>query len=711
MKKIVWFLILFIFSFILNLHLNLKIYALDIKANVKFEDYIKQIVAEEVNKAFEKYDNNVKKKLTPEEMNFLISTITDQIIYRAVPLITGEVAKDDTNNIENIVLAKIKNKPITASDVLEEYLKLPQSSKIFLNTVEKVKNFLNDVVIINQIIQMEAINKKIADKDEVKQQINKAFENLLIETYFKQIKDNISKSIQIDENEIVKYYEENKKEKFQIKDCITLANIFVKFDANDSTSIQIARNKIEKAKVELDVGVPFEKVWEKYSDDKTHTNGVLGVFKKDTYSNNPIISEAFARNRGEYTNIIKGNNGFYILKVLEKNEAKTIPLNDVKTIIENELKTKKENEKLEEWFKTIKSKYEIKIFHERIGGEPDTVEVNTKKEISNLNVLKERIKLNESNDKPIQIKSSKEKNKSKNLKVKKNNKTKTTNIVKSENNLESKKNVLVSQDLNEVLAIVNDVKITRLDYNESIAQLPNYQKINLNKHSDRLSIIEKIINRIVLKKEALLAQVQNLPSFKKEIKDLENKIIARALIFEEVTKKLNEPSEQELKAYFKKNSNEYQVRHILISVKNINDTIEVENAKKQAMLVYKKALTSDFNQLAKQYSEDVSKNDGGLLPPFTYDDMAEAFSEAVLKLKIGEVSKPVLTNFGFHIIKLENIKPLSYVEIKNKLKEKISGAAQKKALNEYIEKLKEEYPFEILESNIQLVIDKNFFQR
>ncbi len=752
-------------------------FAYDVEQNpdVKFENHVRQIVAEEVNRAFEKYGGASKNTLKPAELsNVLIPIITEQVVKRSIPLITGSGGTAASQgSSDSLILAKIKNKLITANDAIEEYFKLPQNSRVFLNTFDKLKSFLTEVVIVNQIVIMEAEAKALGAREEIKIQVDKAFENLLIESYYKQIKDDIIKSVTITETDILKFYEDNKQARFQIKDCVTLANIFVKYNPDDSNSIQLARTRIEKAKMELDLGTHFEKVWEKHSDDKTHKNGVLGTFRRDMYSDNSIINEAFSRNLGEYTNVIKGNNGFYILKVLEKNDSKTIPLADVKNLIESELKSKIENDRLEEWLKTVKAKYNIRIYRDKIGGAADTIEVGQQSNSILADISDESAGKNngsaaaknaltagglkndnggkaasetgagavadKSADKAVKTsakkngQASKKKTNSKKSKTtaKKDKKAPAAKNGKDKNKETSDDEAAASltpsvdsgsaatgdtavksfDNLNEVLAEVDGVKITRLNYNESISQLPSFHKSDFNKFADRLAIVEKIINRIILKKEAQLAQIQNSPAFKKEMKDIENKILARALIFEEVTKKLEEPSAKELKDYFNRNKAEFQVRHILISVKNSNDQNEIEAARQKAQGVYEKIDTQDFVQLARQYSDDVSKNEGGLLPSFTYDDMVENFSEAVSKLKAGAVSKPVLTHFGFHIIKLEQVRPLEFNEVKSRIKEKISGAAQKKALMSYIESLKESYACELNEANIQKAIEQKLFQR
>jgi len=71
-------------------------------------------------------------------------------------------------------------------------------------------------------------------------------------------------------------------------------------------------------------------------------------------------------------------------------------------------------------------------------------------------------------------------------------------------------------------------------------------------------------------------------------------------------------------------------------------------------IVARLAKGEEFEALAKQYSQDGSKETGGDLGYFTAEEMVPAFSKATFALKVGEVSQPVQTEFGWHVIKLED---------------------------------------------------------
>jgi peptidyl-prolyl cis-trans isomerase SurA len=103
------------------------------------------------------------------------------------------------------------------------------------------------------------------------------------------------------------------------------------------------------------------------------------------------------------------------------------------------------------------------------------------------------------------------------------------------------------------------------------------------------------------------------------------------------------------------NTTSIQVAHILIQTSETTDPIEDAFFLKIANDVYEKAKKGeDFSELAIEYSDDENtKHNGGILPFFGIGNMVLPFEQAAFALKnIGDVSEPVRTRFGYHIIKL-----------------------------------------------------------
>ena len=125
-------------------------------------------------------------------------------------------------------------------------------------------------------------------------------------------------------------------------------------------------------------------------------------------------------------------------------------------------------------------------------------------------------------------------------------------------------------------------------------------------------------------------------------------------------------TEEEVKAYFDENSQEFkkpktvEARHILFAVEQDADPQTVETAGLKARQVWEMARGGrDFAELAKQYSEGPTKDAGGYLGTFKQEDMIKPFADRAFAMKAGEISEPVRTQFGWHIIKVEKVNEAS----------------------------------------------------
>jgi peptidyl-prolyl cis-trans isomerase D len=143
----------------------------------------------------------------------------------------------------------------------------------------------------------------------------------------------------------------------------------------------------------------------------------------------------------------------------------------------------------------------------------------------------------------------------------------------------------------------------------------------------------------------------------------------------------------QVSAYYEAHPDEFEIpeqveaSHILIQVDDTADEAEVEAARKEAQAVYQRAVKGeDFAELAKETSQGPSAEDGGYLGKFDRTSMIQPFSDAAFALKPGEISEPVKTRFGWHVIKVVNrfdaqVKTLEQVaeEIKTRLRQEEMG--------------------------------------
>jgi len=157
------------------------------------------------------------------------------------------------------------------------------------------------------------------------------------------------------------------------------------------------------------------------------------------------------------------------------------------------------------------------------------------------------------------------------------------------------------------------------------------------------------------------------------------KIKSRYLVFRPADYKARvHVSEDEVKTYYDENRADFsspetvEARHILIKVNKDADEAAVEAARRRAQAIYERAVKGeDFAKLAKEFSEGPSRNQGGYLGTFARGKMVKPFEEKAFALKSGEISEPVRTDFGWHIIKVEKHNPahtLTLEEAQNRIR-------------------------------------------
>lgn len=108
----------------------------------------------------------------------------------------------------------------------------------------------------------------------------------------------------------------------------------------------------------------------------------------------------------------------------------------------------------------------------------------------------------------------------------------------------------------------------------------------------------------------------------------------------------------------------------------------------------------DFAEGARKYSNCPSKNSGGALGEFSQGKMVPEFEKAVFSMKPGEISNPVKTQFGYHLIKVDNIndaKKSTFEEVKNEAKNQCLLEKQRQVYITKQEELKEKYPVKLFE--------------
>lgn len=164
-------------------------------------------------------------------------------------------------------------------------------------------------------------------------------------------------------------------------------------------------------------------------------------------------------------------------------------------------------------------------------------------------------------------------------------------------------------------------------------------------------------------------------------------------------------SEPLVRAYYEENIEIYKekkkikARHILFKLDQNATEEDEKNVKERALKVLEKARKGeDFATLAKDYSEGPTKEKGGDLGTFSEGQMVKPFEAAAFKLKKGEVSEPVKTSFGYHIIKVEDITEAytkSFDEVRGQIAETLGKVNRADLAHEKALSLIDQMPYEV----------------
>ena len=225
-----------------------------------------------------------------------------------------------------------------------------------------------------------------------------------------------------------------------------------------------------------------------------------------------------------------------------------------------------------------------------------------------------------------------------------------------------------AKDLNNIVAAkVNDHIISAQDVLNVINTLPqNIKKKPLPEIYPR--VVNELINQYLITKQAYNEKLDLDQNVINLVKKSQDKILAKYWLNNYIK---SETKEEKIKNFYNNYLKSFQ------KYKEANASHILVKNKEEANAIIKKINNkSKFSELAKTHSTGPSGKNGGNLGWFGPGQMVKEFEQATFALEKGEVSQePVKTKFGFHIIKLNDIrdaKPKKLDEIKQNIIDKIT---------------------------------------
>ncbi len=228
---------------------------------------------------------------------------------------------------------------------------------------------------------------------------------------------------------------------------------------------------------------------------------------------------------------------------------------------------------------------------------------------------------------------------------------------------------------------VNGRKISEEQLKSALSGFNESQKERiLEEKTSRDQLIDSLVSQELLVQEAEKESLQSTQEYKQALDTFRRQFLASLLVKKKLNSKLNEKA---VKRYWQRNRFRYsteqvRVHHILLDTR--------KEAKKILDLAKKK--DADFQKLAEKYSKDSSAvNNRGDIGYITRDRMDPEFTGVAFRTKVGKVSGPVKTAFGFHIIKVVDRVSgdvLSYNDVQLKVK----AALRNELVNRYVTELR-----------------------
>ena len=240
----------------------------------------------------------------------------------------------------------------------------------------------------------------------------------------------------------------------------------------------------------------------------------------------------------------------------------------------------------------------------------------------------------------------------------------------------------------KILATVGGKPITEMDVEMMLMQM-GQRASAYNNPQGRAMILEQLINSKLFLMDAQKNLYEREPAFKEQFTRVKEEMLSRYAVQKAVERV--RVTDDEAKKYFEENPDQFapemtfNASHILVDTE--------EKAAEIAEQIKSGELT--FEDAAMQFSSCPSKQNGGSLGEFGHGQMGPEFEAACEALEEGELSAPVQTQFGWHLIKLVSKgmgKPVEYKDVAEQLKEALMGEKQNAAYQSKINQLKILFP-------------------
>lgn len=244
---------------------------------------------------------------------------------------------------------------------------------------------------------------------------------------------------------------------------------------------------------------------------------------------------------------------------------------------------------------------------------------------------------------------------------------------------------------NKIIAVVAGKEITEKDFEQFVQRIPQEQQAYIKTPEGRKQALTQYTNYFLFEALGKEKKYDESEEFLNMLEGVKRELLSQYALTQEV--KDIQATEEECRAYYEEHKEQFKkgaqakAKHILTATEEESKKIlsEIENGEKT------------FEEAAKAYSTCPSSAKGGDLGTFGRGQMVKEFDEAVFQGEVGKILGPVKTNFGYHLIFVDELHPegtAAFEEVAPKIGQQLAAQKQNERYMAVRAELMEKYGLE-----------------
>ncbi|MEK7382641.1 MAG: peptidylprolyl isomerase [Elusimicrobiota bacterium] len=251
-----------------------------------------------------------------------------------------------------------------------------------------------------------------------------------------------------------------------------------------------------------------------------------------------------------------------------------------------------------------------------------------------------------------------------------------------------------------VLVRVGKLKITQSEFQRKIGEVSSGYQDYVLTPSGRRQFLDVLVREKLVLAAAQQSDVPRSADFRARLEQLRRdeeervreggEAMLTVMWIEDLRKRGTiRPSDDEVRAYINKYPSEVEIRHVLLS----------SSGKAEAVA---KRLRSgaNFARVAEKESLDAATAaTGGRFPPLLYGEVLPEIEEVVFRMRIGEIGGPLKSKFGYHVLRKDAERKISYDG--DEVRERVTRLIEKQKLDRYLQQVQEKFPVEVVDEQFK----------